>query len=246
MTDMTLSLSGFWELEEASGTRNDSHGANHLTDNNTVTQNTGIVGNAAEFVTANSESLSIADNASLGYSGDFSVAIWFYLTGTNHCLASKGNGSFAQNEWDFTTSFTSGRTLNFGVYQSGGTVVNASIVPPVPTNAWHLAIGTYEAATRIVTLSYDAGTRVTNTLASDPARKSQPFSLGTLGSNYWSGRLDQAGLWKRLLTEAEEDWLYNAGAGRSYAEVLATAGGSAGVGAGLTGGLLLEKMRLVR
>ena len=40
------SLQGFWELlEEASGTRVDAHGANDLTDNNTVLQGTGKVGN---------------------------------------------------------------------------------------------------------------------------------------------------------------------------------------------------------
>ena len=62
---LPTNLIAYWKLDEASGTRNDSKGANHLTDNNTVTQAVGKVGNAAQFTLANSEYLSIADNADL-------------------------------------------------------------------------------------------------------------------------------------------------------------------------------------
>ena len=47
------------EMNEASGTRNDSHGANHLTDNNTVGSAPGIVGTAADFEAGSLEYLSI-------------------------------------------------------------------------------------------------------------------------------------------------------------------------------------------
>ena len=45
-------LESSWELTEASGTRNDSHGTNHLTDNNTVTGNPGVVYDAPAPPTA--------------------------------------------------------------------------------------------------------------------------------------------------------------------------------------------------
>ena len=38
---LKTSLISYWNLDEDSGTRNDSHGTNHLTDNNTVTTNPG-------------------------------------------------------------------------------------------------------------------------------------------------------------------------------------------------------------
>jgi len=41
-SDLTTNLIAWWNLDEASGTRNDSHGTNHLTDNNTVTQGEGV------------------------------------------------------------------------------------------------------------------------------------------------------------------------------------------------------------
>ena len=35
------------------------------------------------------------------------------------------------------------------------------------------------------------------------------------------GRLDQVGVWKRVLTADERTWLYNSGNGRSYTEIVA-------------------------
>ena len=42
-------------MDEASGTRYDSYGNNHLTDNNTVTVAAGKKGSAASFAPANAE-----------------------------------------------------------------------------------------------------------------------------------------------------------------------------------------------
>ena len=52
---LTDNLIAFWQLEEASGVRYDSEGSNNLTDNNTVTSATGVVGDAAQFTRSNSE-----------------------------------------------------------------------------------------------------------------------------------------------------------------------------------------------
>ena len=76
-------LVSWWDLDEASGTRFDSHTANDvndLTDNNTVTQATGKVGNAAQFTAANLEHLSKSSASNLGADDrDFTWAQWIYL-----------------------------------------------------------------------------------------------------------------------------------------------------------------------
>src|SRR5574341_2164717 len=74
-------LISFWELEEASGTRLDATASdNDLTDNNTVTQATGKVGNAAQFTRANTEYLSIAHNTSIACGDiDQTRCAWVYL-----------------------------------------------------------------------------------------------------------------------------------------------------------------------
>src|SRR5689334_20334394 len=90
----------FWELEEASGTRVDRVTAtgNDLTDNNTVTQGTGIVGNCGQFTRANSKSLSHSSNASLLFSGSWSTTCWFNKDSEPATLTvfAKNNGSGAR------------------------------------------------------------------------------------------------------------------------------------------------------
>src|SRR5262245_2022186 len=70
-------LMAHWRLEEASGTRVDAHGGNNLGDINTVGQAAGKLGNAASFLAASEESLTIGDNAALRM-GDinFTIAGW--------------------------------------------------------------------------------------------------------------------------------------------------------------------------
>ncbi len=219
--DLTIGLKAFWELGEASGTRNDSHGSNHLASVNAVGQAVGKVGDAASFTSASSQELTIADNADLGYSGDFSFAAWFY-NGASQPMASKGSGAFAQNEWSLGLAFVSGQSLRGTVYQSGGVSTAATVPTMLSSNTWYLAILTYTASTRAITVSLNAGTRATATLGGDPVRKSHPFQLGRFNTGFMSGRLDQVGFWKRTLTTDEEAWLYNSGNGRSYAEVAAS------------------------
>jgi hypothetical protein len=81
---LLTSLISYWNLNEESGTRADSvtATANNLTDNNTVTfVADGKQGNAANFVSANNESLSIASNSSLVCGDiDFTFGMWIRLT----------------------------------------------------------------------------------------------------------------------------------------------------------------------
>ena len=92
--NLSTSLVSYWELEESSGTRVDSHGSDDMTDNNTVTSTTGKQGNAAVFVAANTEFLDSADSAALSITGDMSVAGWFYLSSFTgqHGIFSKDEG----------------------------------------------------------------------------------------------------------------------------------------------------------
>jgi len=98
---LTDNLISFWGLEETSGTRVDAHGTNNLTDNNTVTSATGKVGTAGQFTNANSEYLSITDNASLSTGDiDFSAQAWVYFDsfGTQRGIINKG-ATFPDLEW---------------------------------------------------------------------------------------------------------------------------------------------------
>ena len=114
---LSVSLIGFWELEEASGTRNDSHAnALHLTDNATVTSNTGKVGTAGQFTSANSEYLSRANDALLqtGHIA-YTFALWFYADShaANGGLVSRYPGVALDRE--YYLEYRSTQRLNFRV-----------------------------------------------------------------------------------------------------------------------------------
>lgn len=212
-------LSAFYRLEEASGTRNDAHGANHLTDTNGVTQLASAkVGAGATFLATSSQSLSVADNSSIGYSGDMTAIVWVFRPAgsTTDFIASKGAGTFAQNEWTIRRSFSGSAVAAFVMYRADGNSAQASI-SGWTDNAWQMIACRYTAATRLLEVSLNGGaTWGTATLSGDPVRKSQPLNLGREGSNYFTGSLDQFGLWKRLLSNAEVGDIYNSGAGRDY------------------------------
>ena len=75
-------LVSWWKLDEESGTRADAVGTNHHTDNNTVGYASGKIGNAANFVAANSESLTLGIAGVIPFgTEDFSVSFWLKPAG---------------------------------------------------------------------------------------------------------------------------------------------------------------------
>ena len=206
-------LVSFWELEEASGTRADSHGTNPLVPTGTPTNIAGKVGNCV-VTTTSTNYLTCADNADLNASGkDFTIAGWVYWSANNE-IAKKGI-SFGQNEWVLDIFFTgSSNVFRLRTISSDGNTTDAAAqsATPLSVNTWYFVCATYTLATKTATVSTNAGTRATATGASTIPNKTDPFRLGNL-----NGRLDQFGWWDRVLTPTEEAALYNGGAGLSYA-----------------------------
>ena len=83
--DLSTLLKAYWKLDETSGTRFDTFSSHNLTQLNNTLYQTGIRGNAAMFVAANSNSLFIKNTATLTVSGStpFSISTWFYLNSTS-------------------------------------------------------------------------------------------------------------------------------------------------------------------
>lgn len=107
-------LAAYWKLDEASGTRSDSAGSSHLTDNNTVTQSSGRVGNAGQFTAANNEYLSVADNAALS-SGDVDITVagWIYLDATFEHKGVLSKGAYTV-DLEYFVEHLSDDVLRFG------------------------------------------------------------------------------------------------------------------------------------
>jgi hypothetical protein len=217
---LTDNLIAFWELEEASGTRVDAHGANDLTDNNTVLSGTGKVGTAADFEASSSESLSIADNTdlSMGVNQSFTINCWMNFESL------PGNSAPFGKYDEYGIQEISGQYLRFRVWPSTGFPTPGEIddnaAGLLSTGTWYMVTVGYDATADEVFISRNAGTRyTTGSVTSGAYDGTNDFNLGMLGSGilYFDGLLDQCGVWKRALTTGEVTSLYNGGSGLSYA-----------------------------
>lgn len=224
-------LISYWSLEEASGTRLDAHGTNHLTDNNTVTQAVGKVGQAAQFTAANLEYLSIPSNTRLQMgSTDFSLQAWVYLDNktTYRTFIGKDTTSGAGREYLLVYDQPSDRFI-LAISNGAGTTViaTASALGSPSTATWYHILGWLDRTTATANIQVNGGTvNSTPTGGLSVNSGSTEFRLGAASavSLYHNGRQDQTAIWKRILTTAERSWLWNGGSGRSYAEVRAYRG----------------------
>jgi hypothetical protein len=211
-------------MNETGGTRADSYGSNHLADNNTVGSATGRVGNAASFIPANAEYLSIPDNADLSTGDvDFTIIANVYVnsgaSGTM-VIANKGDRN-NQNERDFTLAFDAAASA-FSFRVGNGTSTAIVFSTPVLLGTWHQAIAWHSAAGNALYIQVDNGA-VSSVSYSGGARDTTfPLTIGAHadGTTGFNGRIDEVAFYKRVLTSTERTWFYNSGAGRSYLDLL--------------------------
>lgn len=210
-------LVAYWKLDEASGTRSDSRGTNHLTDTNTVTQAAGKIGSAAEFTAANSECLELADNAALSTGDiDFTISAWVYptnLTGA-HYIINKYNVGGVQREY---LIYTSGTLLVFELFNAAGSLGFASKANMTTDTWWHI-IAMHDSVANKAYLFVN-GVESSGNTTGGPDNSTAGFGIGCFDgavNNFYDGRVDEVGFWKRTLTARERATLYSGGTGRSY------------------------------
>ena len=218
---LLTNLISFWELGEASGTRNDSKGSNNLTDNNTVGQAAGKVGNAASFASASSQFLSVS-NAAFNPAQPIAVFCWFQLTSNAnsfYVLISK-NTTTTNRGYDVYFQKSDSK-LYFEFRNSADTAwFTTNWGSALSLNTWYSLYVHYDTANSQIGISVDNGTLVTAS-ATSARSTSNAFVLGGIATQYWTGYIDQFGFWQRILTTTERTFLHNSGNGRSYAEVAA-------------------------
>lgn len=220
----TTSLISYWQLEEASGDRADAWGSNDLTPTNTPANAAGIVGNAVALVTASSQQLVVASNATLQSGNiDHTISAWIYPTAnsSSSCIVCKTDIDAAANAagYEWMLYQVSNTKVRFLVGKGGnGTGTNSSNVTSdvdITLNAWNYVEGFYDAANVLVGVVVN-GTVKTAASTTVPGTSTGSVRIGAIGpgSSYFGGRIDEVSFWKRLLTSDERAYLYNGGAGR--------------------------------
>jgi hypothetical protein len=93
---------------------------------------------------------------------------------------------------------------------------------------WYFVTVGHDAAANQIFATVNAGSPETAAHSGGILDAAQPFVLGDYlngGGAAFDGLVDEFGIWKtRTLSGAERTWLYNAGNGRSYADIVAEGG----------------------
>jgi hypothetical protein len=220
-----VGLVSYWNLDEVSGDRADSHGDNDLTDNNTVGSviNAGdaMDGGAASFVAANSEYLSLGDTV---LPESFTVSAWFKYSSASDTYPII---FYAADSWYSSVQIAvyggnaggDVRVLigdGLGGYQQGVITAPASLY-----DGWHFIVAGYDITDRKAFIQLDGGAEVKSAaLVTDRYASPTPVWIGggQVGDtpNRMSGVVDEVAIWDRVLTADERTELFAAGAGKFY------------------------------
>jgi hypothetical protein len=206
-------LVSHWKLNEVSGNRTDSHGSLTLTDNNTVTQAVGKIGDAAQFTAANNEYLSSASSNFNG-TNSFTIAGWIYLDSSpeSTILAQKGSSSDGYILSFFLFSPRPLLTVRADDFTSASATWNADL----STGQWYFIVAWMDEAANEIGISINDGTPVTAAWVNTLTSSALDFRVGSDDFAPFNGRIDSLSFWQRALTAEEITILYNAGAGLDY------------------------------
>lgn len=218
----TTGLVSFWKLDEASGSRADSHGSNTLTDNNTVGQGAGeVFANAADFERGNSEYLSITDasQSGLDITGDMTICAWVnaesFPAGQYPTIAIKWKNTTNQRAYALYRSVPDGEWW-FDVSGNGATSQRTTVKKShsASTSTWYFISAYHDSNDDEIGISVNGGSVTTASHTHGIHDSSEPFYIGI--GDYsgdliypWDGLMGPAMLFNRRLSNAESTALAN-------------------------------------
>lgn len=217
-------LVAYWPLNETatSGdvTALDASGnGKHLTSNNSVLSAAGKIGNARDFVAANSEFLSIASNADMQFGDkDWTMSLWFNADdwGSYQIVAKDASGGRELEHSLIVQSTINRFTTVF--YHSGGQVSQNWPLASLSVGVWHFLAFRHINSTGVITGRVNTSTTTfTRPSGQTWNATSTAFTLGSRVfipfQQYFNGLIDECARWNRALSDAELDTLYNSGSG---------------------------------
>lgn len=228
----TTNLAAWWSLNETSGNRLDSHGANHLTPGGSVSYAAGKVGNAADFEATTLDYLSVTDNAAVSVGNtDFTICAWVKIESKPSFspIVTKATGVAGGSEYQMDYRGDATDRFRMIIFNSSSVAViaTANVFGSPVVGAWAFVVGQHNAATDTVSISVNAGAaNTTATGGADIPDSATACQVGgqTAVSRYMDGLIDEVCLYKRVLTDDEITWLYNSGNGRAYSALSAAKG----------------------
>jgi hypothetical protein len=226
---LRVGLVAYWPMNEdaPSGdvTAEDWTGrGNDLTSNNSVLSVAGKIGNAREFVAANSEYLSAAGaNNDLKFADgrDWTYAGWIWVPTWTNGLMWTANDAASNREIIFDLRLSNTRSLGCNLNPGGAAGATVIAGNALALSTWHFFSFTYTHSTGVLTGRTNDGSGVNSASSTRVAgalvQSANPLNLGrrqfTSANAHFGGQLDEVAKWDRVLSSAELDTLYNAGNG---------------------------------
>lgn len=234
-TSLLDSMVGYWDLDETTGDRLDSHNFNDLeraTDFPTVMiypsgdisfSTNGIRRGALEI--SGRVGLATNDSSDLSMGNfDFAIACWVKILNTvpnaSFLIYSKNNTT--PNNIEYQLFHDKG--INFSRFRcrigsGSSSTLGASLFETV-LNQWYFVVLQHDATNNLIILNINNGSSIeTFSHTTGSHNSSGKFYIGAnvsslgLNANYL---VDEVAIWKRLLTASEINALHNNGKGRTY------------------------------
>lgn len=215
-------LEAYWQMEETSGTRYDSHNSYNLTDNNTVLSGTGILGTGADMESTNNEYLSVASNSIWDWttSNDRSLSMWIKtesdITNQGLCVRWSNEGG---NNKNLLVRLNASGYVQVYVGSGSSTGVNVTGSTDVSDQAWHHIVITWNGTVDDKFRIYVDGSLDATSATASPGAASSTLRFGGYSGGSgtaFDGIIDEVGWWSKALTSTEVTALYNSGAGLPY------------------------------
>lgn len=223
--DLFTGLVSHWPFEEsAGGPWVDAEGTNDFTlVSGTSFSGTGKINNAIDLDAASVAIITVADNASISFTTEFTISAWIRLEALTANLGILGKWNYSSDGgWVFQTDSVDGNGLMCFVATAAGdtgeTWLRWTDVGHV-VDTWYHVVLVYDGAETgnagrmkaynngsLLTISAENGT-IPATLQND----SSPLRLGMFGTGlarHFNGRIDEMRLWNRALTAGEVIELY--------------------------------------
>lgn len=226
---LTDNLAGYWKLDESSGNASDSSGNGFtLTNNNTVAFSSGKINNGADFVATSNESLTTARSVSdaLDITGDITFSFWAKQANWATCAADGAiisTYNLAANKRKYEVILQSNESVRVQYAQNDSTSSHWDFdVSGYGTNTWvHFFFAIDVSAKTIIayingsSISPSGGAQSATSIQSSDAT----FALGMRpnpAAHYYTGSIDEVGIWSVQLTADDATTLYNSGSGLTY------------------------------
>lgn len=201
----TNGLLAWWGFN---GNGNDTYSSNNLTNyNSTYSTDRFNVANAAVQFNGTTQYQTITTpNFQFGQTSQFTISFWVFRQVAGYGVALM-HGTSANNNfiWNFQTNTST--DIQFGTNRQGSAWTWAQNA--YTTNQWNHIVGTFNngAMTLHINGVHVATATYTHTGA---IQTTLPIWFGRgVGGAYFNGRLDDVGMWNRVLTLAEIQDLYN-------------------------------------